>query len=1058
MYLPDDATIDSLARQWIPECEQEPIHAPGKIQPHGVLLVLTEPGPRIRQVSANAEAFLGIRPVELLNRPLADLVGSRAAHNLGLLLMAQRPGTTVPLDWTIEVEGKQRPFFVTAHRLDALVLVELEPYANWEGQGVSPEEQKDFALLTRLREISDKIGATRALSTFAETVVNEVADLTGYDRVLLYRFDEDEHGAVIAEKHVDGMESYLGLHYPASDIPKRARDLYKRNRYRMLVDVAAPFVSMVPPQPLDYEQPLDMTYCTLRSVSANHTQYLVGMGVRASLGISVMHGDRLWGLLSCHHSGPMNIPPQIRGISDFLAGACSRQLQTLENISYSASRRQGDRLREALNEEVDLANEGIGSIIVQHGTQLRQMTEAEGMAFVLDGAMWLDGVTPTMAEITSILEQVGPVADADEKQSFVTIALGELFPQFADLRSVASGVYACRLDIPEQQGWLLFFRAHQIETVSWGRDLQRDFVRVGDSWLPSPERSFGMWQNQVEGRSRGWTIEQAVIIDATREVLARAVFQLRTEERRATELELTRVRQAFDHADQPVLILDQHQKPLLANGAFAKHFGHETRPLRLELDQLIPSPADMAALTARLQKSIQEGATGDSPLTAELQTAEGKATRVSVRTKPIVVADGVLKGHVLLFSTSSGHEATQARLEQWERNLLETQRLESLGILAGGIAHDFNNMLVAVIGNTSLVHQNPKAPEASAMLADVLAAAEAAAELSHLMLDYVGQTSRDSSPVNLEDLLSNMICLAKTRAHRGVELSYRSEPSKPPLVVRADRSQMRQLFMNLILNGIEASGAPTRNGHLTDGVSSKGLVHIETRLETITDDFGETCVGQLPPGVYCRIAITDNGCGMSTETREHIFDPFFTTKSTGRGLGLAAVLGILRTHHGALRVESEPGRGTQMLVYLPYLESREEVKPEDASSDSSSGGDAVLIDSDPYAGVAMRRILRQNGYETRLFHEPTAVLNNGHPLPNLIVVDLETATGDPAHYLQQLLQVFPASEMVAISTLARPTYLSDPALAGVAFLQKPFSAPDVTKMLQLVERKTDTSS
>jgi PAS domain S-box-containing protein len=259
----------------------------------------------------------------------------------------------------------------------------------------------------------------------------------------------------------------------------------------------------------------------------------------------------------------------------------------------------------------------------------------------------------------------------------------------------------------------------------------------------------------------------------------------------------------------------------------------------------------------------------------------------------------------LAIDITARKEAESNKL-MFERRLLQGQRLESLGLLAGSVAHDFNNLLTSIIGNVGLARldlseDSPVGPH----LTRIETASQHAAELCQQMLAYAGKGQTTSEPVDLNALLGSLLPLLQTTISREVNLQYRPAPGLPR--VMGDASQLRQIAMNLVLNASEAIG------------DRPGEVTLTTAFTRVPRTLLAGCVAgaDLPEGEYVILQVSDTGCGMTPETLARIFDPFFTTKFAGRGLGLSAILGIVRNHGGALCVTSTPGRGTHFRLMLP---------------------------------------------------------------------------------------------------------------------------------------------
>ncbi len=303
-------------------CAREPIHIPGSIQPRGVLAVVREPDFEVRQVSANVADLLG-RPVEaVLGRHLSALIGAeqavrveQAASTFGDLRQRN------PLECVIDVAGEPREFDAILHRgSGGVLLVEFE-IAYGERPFSFPNTYQ------AVRGSVEELNRATTLTELYDTAARAVRDLTGFDRVMVYRYDEDYNGEVVAESKHEDLNSFLGLHYPSTDIPAQARAVYEKSWLRLISDVDYTPVPLVPTIDPASGTPLDLTHATLRSVSPIHVEYLQNMGVHASMSISLLRYGRLWGLIACHHYGGPHLPPfASRAAAEFLGSTLSLRL------------------------------------------------------------------------------------------------------------------------------------------------------------------------------------------------------------------------------------------------------------------------------------------------------------------------------------------------------------------------------------------------------------------------------------------------------------------------------------------------------------------------------------------------------------------------------------------------------------------------------------------------------------------------------------------------------------------------------------------------------------
>jgi len=290
-----------------------------------------------------------------------------------------------------------------------------------------------------------------------------------------------------------------------------------------------------------------------------------------------------------------------------------------------------------------------------------------------------------------------------------------------------------------------------------------------------------------------------------------------------------------------------------------------------------------------------------------------------------------------------------------ERQILEAQKLESLGLLAGGIAHDFNNLLVGVMGNASLAQEMiPPSHPAADLLVRVISASEHAALLTNQMLAYSGKGRFVVEPVNLGELLHEILSIVQPAIPKNVTLRVQVDAALP--AIEADRSQIQQIITNLVLNAAEAIGDLSGSIGVTAGVRSLSAADIRK----------DPAAADLEPGEYVYLSVDDTGCGMDEATRARIFDPFFTTKFTGRGLGLAAVAGIIRGHKGAIRVESAPAQGSSFTVLLPAAGEVASPPPQEAELDLRGVGLILLVDDESVVRQVGKRVLERYGYQVLL--------------------------------------------------------------------------------------------
>lgn len=397
--------------------------------------------------------------------------------------------------------------------------------------------------------------------------------------------------------------------------------------------------------------------------------------------------------------------------------------------------------------------------------------------------------------------------------------------------------------------------------------------------------------------------------------------------------------------------------------------------------------------------------------------------------------------------TAALHCQRQAEEERRviETQMLHTQKLESLGVLAGGIAHDFNNLLTSVIGYSELARgQLPHKSEAGVFIDEAVQGARRAAELTQQMLAYSGKSVLIVEPVQLSKLVSEITRLLQVSISKKCVLRFDLMENMPACMV--DATQLRQVIMNLIINASDAIGDRSGVIAITTGVA---WCDKEYLAENFVDD-------QLPEGLYAHLEVADTGSGMSAETRARIFDPFFTTKFTGRGLGLAAVLGIVRGHKGAIRVYSELGSGTTFKLLLPAQPQMEleRTGPDPEPAQWCAGGHALVIDDEESIRGLTRHMLLQMGFEVTTAkdgREGVEVFREMVASNPLVLLDLTMPHMDGAEAFKQLRQIRPDVRVIIMSGYGEQTIDTQFAGKGLAgFLQKPFRLMEVRELVRSI--------
>ena len=525
-------TNTSLTNTDLTSDDREPIHIPGLIQPHGVLLVLQDPSLEIIQVSSNTQDWLGHPPENLLGKPLSALLGEPQTQKIGQCL-AEDFENINPLNLSIEHLDQPIDFDGIVHRWDRVLLLELEPRK-------ATGKPDFFDFYHQVKEPITRIQKAPALLEMCQVVVKEIRRITGFDRVMVYRFDQDGAGSVIAEE-TNQETPYLGLHYPAFDIPPLARQLFTLNWLRLIPDVNYRSVALLPADNPLTNQPLDLSLSVLRGVSPCHLEYLRNMGVTASMSISLVQEQKLWGLIACHHSSPKYIPYHIRTICEFIGQVMSAELTNKEVNEDSNDKQRLKALQTQFVETLSQAEYFLDGI-VQLGSQLLNLVNASGAAVCSKTECVRVGETPSEAEIYALLNWMEPHLD---QGVFETQSLSKSYPAAESFQAIASGVLA--LEISRiHHNYILWFRPEVIQTVNWGGDPNQPVEVLSNDSLPmSPRRSFDLWQEIVRGCALPWKPCEVEAVGELRNLIVGIVLR-QAEELASMNFELQRSNEELD--------------------------------------------------------------------------------------------------------------------------------------------------------------------------------------------------------------------------------------------------------------------------------------------------------------------------------------------------------------------------------------------------------------------------------------------------------------------------------------------------------------------------------
>ncbi|MCJ2064733.1 GAF domain-containing protein [Methylobacterium sp. J-088] len=489
-------------------CDREAIHVLGSVQAFG-FLVAVSPDWIVTRASANVRAWLGLSVEAMLGLPLDAVLDGEAIHTLRGHLQTLRGPDAVDRIFGVRLLPGGDLFDVALHVSGSSIVMEAEPSATEHLSAGNLVR----SMVTRLRQ-------TEGFEPLCREAARQMRALTGFDRVMVYRFAPDGSGEVIAEAVRSGLDRYLGLHYPASDIPKQARALYERNWLRIIADVDAVGDAVVPARDPEGE-PLDLSLSTLRTVSPIHLEYLRNMGVAASLSVSILRNGRLWGLFACHHTEARHISLERRTGAELFGQMFSWLLEARE--------REAEAAQEARSRE--LHNRLMGAL-ASGGTNLESLSDflddlsaivaCDGVGLWVNGEITLQGATPTAEEFTGLVRFLNRTAAS---KAYATDEIGRVHEPARDFTERAAGMLAVPVSRTPRD-FLVYFRREVSRTVTWAGNPVKPANPGPNGVRLTPRKSFEAWRETVHGRSLPWSDVEMRTAEALRITLLEVILRL----------------------------------------------------------------------------------------------------------------------------------------------------------------------------------------------------------------------------------------------------------------------------------------------------------------------------------------------------------------------------------------------------------------------------------------------------------------------------------------------------------------------------------------------------
>jgi light-regulated signal transduction histidine kinase (bacteriophytochrome) len=834
-------------------CEEEAIRIPGSIQRHGFLLLLDEAAGNVVAASENAEEFLGVPLKLILAAPIETLLEREVLAAVRSLTRSEEAVSLPTFLGSFKMRGELHS--VVTHRAGGERVLEFERLDRL----VSPELMN--AVITNFVGTLSTLGGELEL---LQAITRQVRDLTGFNRVLLYQFDQVGHGTVLAEENDGTLPSYLGLRFPASDIPRQARELYVLNTVRIIPDAAYVPSSLhgLAQRPMET---LDLSMSILRSVSPVHLEYMRNMGTRSSMSISIVCEGKLWGLISGHHAEARSVPYLVRSACDLLTKMVSSQLMAFRTASKLEKMVHFHAVQRTMLTHMAAEKDYVEAIAAQMDS-LIQVTDAAGAAMFIDGRYARHGLAPGPNVVRRL---AGWLDSQPDLNLFESYRLQRELPWTEEIGDIASGLLAIRIS-DVRQSYIMWFRPEVVRTVEWAGepDSSRDEKGL------HPRNSFNAWKELVRGRSAPWSEME---IESAREFRSALMTISLKQAEEAVELSEARFQQLTQALPSPVWTAsDDGQLTYVNERWLDQGFGPRGR----WYERVGLTPEEEAECGEAWKSAVGGGVAFEAEL--RFRTGPDRVEKWSlVRAVPFLRANRNRAGWV---GTCTDLTDRRAR----ETTLRMAEKLELTGRMTSVIAHEINNPLEAI---TNLLYLLSVEMRTDATSLDYIEKAQYELErisgITKQTLRWSKESVQNAEVAKVGSLFEDVVRLfaGKMRNRQVTVTIMGGEEVRFFGVV----GQMRQVMANLVSNALDA--VPP-GGHIW--------------LDAVTHD------------QTMEIVVRDEGSGMSEEIERQLFQPFFSTKGDlGNGLGLYISNEIVERHGGRILVESRPGIGTTMRISLP---------------------------------------------------------------------------------------------------------------------------------------------
>ncbi len=1011
------------------QCHDEPIHVPGHIQAHGALLVLAASDHRVVQASRNIADLLDAAPDDVLGRPLSDLPCGRSilavatpAEPVRSPHYYQPKLTSVP-----RRDGAVHSYLVSSFADGSRIIVELERFHEPETEfGAFFAKQR-----ARTGTLLDMSNA-QTLRQLLDATVAHIAEVTGFDRVMVYQFHADWHGEVVAEYHHPSVESYFGLHFPESDIPSQARDLYTRNVIRLIPAVDYEEVALIPARDPETSRPTDLSYAGLRSVSPIHRQYLRNMGVAASLSVSILVDGAFWGLVACHHTKP-------RAVTALARLACQECAQLLASNNVGIDHR--DQIRR--ESQARVASEALKTRFAATGdlAQALRATQADVMgALEADTVLGrIGGTLLALGAAPADVPDLGGLKPACQDGRLVTNRFADFLTLPAPfLEHCAGGVFLPL--VTGDDDFVLFGRPEYRHSVIWAGNPNKAVHRDRDApGTLRPRTSFAAWRESVCGRARGFSDADMAAVTVLTHALAELAEEQRfTVFRDRAEAEIRESEERFrliaELSPVGLSIIDMASGILhFANAALGDIMGCGANQLIGR--EIAEFYADAKERTAILRDIRSHG---------EVTGRELQIRRPDDSTVWCLISLRRFKWTNRACLIGSILDLTERK--KTEAELLEAKQVAELANAAksrflAAMSHELRTPLNAIIGFSEHLETGERDAKRRGQISMIARSGYNLLQLVDDILDLsrieAGKTEAVCGDFSLREEINDVVKLLSGRKRPSVGVNVLIAPDVPAQVNGA-RQAIEQILFNLVGNAFKF----THIGHVS------------------------VSVGLARPGSFYLFQVTDTGIGIKPENATRVFEMFeqedslFTRRYSGSGVGLAICKQLVSQIGGRIWVESAPGVGSRFSFTAPLttVEGITDAHPTEIPVTpplaATDGATILVVDDDEFSRSLLDHLFQDSRHRLQFAADGPAALESLSRAPaDLILMDIQLPELDGLAITRRIRQgrvsgCDPQVPIIAITAFAmtgdRERFLAE----GMdEYIGKPIRAADLFDMI-----------